>query len=492
MKKLISITAALAIILTFAGCGAANSTEPEVNIAADTGSITIFDDEAGGTAETAAAGVSSTTGIPSATIAAEGATADITVADGGLFEKSDYALEGGALSESYVGAAGGGVSGGTADLDIAPSDRVEGDISYDDDCDIAADVAFEEWTDDYEIAEECPIDDYYLQPQAGMLTGGEWRDNDNWSYWNNLYQNQQDWNSYKSAWNITKTNRIAVNVVTDDNMPVENATVTFNGWTSKTDNKGRAYLFYEYGADTSSLDITASYGGETKQVKADSDNITIGFSSAEKVSKSLDLMFVVDTTGSMGDELRFLQTELENVVETVEKANSNLPARVSVNFYRDEGDEYVVRPFEFTNDISLAVNNIAAQSSDGGGDFEEAVEQALDDAINKHSWSENSTKLMFLVLDAPPHNTAEIVIKMNNLMQQAAAKGIRIIPVASSGIDKNTEYLLRCLSIYTGGTYTFLTDDSGIGGSHIEPTIGDYQVEKLNSMLIRIINSYLS
>lgn len=487
MKKLISITAALAIIFTFAGCGAANSAETEINIAADTGSITIFDDEAGGTAETAAVGGSSTTaaGAPSATIAAEG---DL---EGGLSGKFDYALDGGVFSGSYEGAAGG-ASGATADIALAPVDRVEGEIAIDDDCDIEADVTFEEWTDDCDIVEECPTDDYYLQPQAGMLTGGEWSDNNNWSYWNNLYQNQTDWNSYKSTWNITKTNRIAVNVVTDDNAPVENAVVSFNGWTSKTDNKGRAYLFYEYGADTSSLDITASYGGETKQVKADSDNITIGFSSAESKAKSLDLMFVVDTTGSMGDELRFLQTELKNVVETVEKANSNLPTRVSVNFYRDEGDEYVVRPFEFTDDISLAVNNISAQSSDGGGDFEEAVEQALDDAINKHSWSENSTRLMFLVLDAPPHNTADIVIKMNNLMQQAAAKGIRIIPVASSGIDKNTEYLLRCLSIYTGGTYTFLTDDSGIGGSHIEPTIGDYQVEKLNSMLIRIINSYLS
>ncbi|MBQ4165009.1 MAG: hypothetical protein IJD85_01645, partial [Oscillospiraceae bacterium] len=69
--------------------------------------------------------------------------------------------------------------------------------------------------------------------------------------------------------------------------------------------------------------------------------------------------------------------------------------------------------------------------------------------------------------------------------------GIRIIPVASSGIDKTTEYLLRTMAFRTGGTYTFLTDDSGIGGGHIEPTIGDYEVEKLNDLMVRVIGEYL-
>ena len=70
--------------------------------------------------------------------------------------------------------------------------------------------------------------------------------------------------------------------------------------------------------------------------------------------------------------------------------------------------------------------------------------------------------------------------------------GIRIVPIASSGIDKSTEYLLRTMAFTTGGTYTFLTDDSGIGGEHIEPTIGAYNVEKLNDMMVRIVNSYLA
>ncbi|MDE7233584.1 MAG: hypothetical protein K2N29_00810, partial [Ruminiclostridium sp.] len=62
----------------------------------------------------------------------------------------------------------------------------------------------------------------------------------------------------------------------------------------------------------------------------------------------------------------------------------------------------------------------------------------------------------------------------------------------SSGVDTETEFLCRSFAAATGGTYTFLTDHSGIGGSHHEPTIGYYQVEKLNDMLVRIIEGYLS
>lgn len=479
MKKLIAITVMLAMILAFTGCGSSNAAdEPvsggEISILAESERKTGGDSDlhidgaAGGTA--AAARTGAIGGEYDSRI--EGASGE--TAAGGAFEDGSaaiddfgYVIEGAASADADVG----------ADMCYGDDIVIDGDFLIDDDISV--------------IDPECELPPY-VQPQSGLLTGGEWCDNDNWSFWNNLYQNQSDWNSYKAAWNITKINRIEVKVVTDNDAPLENAVVTFNGWTARTDNKGRAYVFYEYGADAAALDITAAYGGETKQVKADSDNITIGFSGAAKNEKRLDLMFVVDTTGSMSDELSYLQKELENVVRTVEQSNANLPARVSVNFYRDEGDEYVVRPFDFTSDLSKAVNDIGAQWSDGGGDYEEAVEQALDNAINQHDWAENSTKIMFMVLDAPPHNTAEIAAKMNALTQQAAEKGIRIVPVASSGVDKNTEYLLRCLSIYTGGTYTFLTDDSGVGDSHLEPTVGDYTVEKLNDMLIRIINSYLA
>ncbi len=69
----------------------------------------------------------------------------------------------------------------------------------------------------------------------------------------------------------------------------------------------------------------------------------------------------------------------------------------------------------------------------------------------------------------------------------AAKKGITIIPLAASDTDKQTEYLMRTFALLTNGTYTFLTNDSGIGNNHIKPTIDSYEVEKLNDLLLRLI-----
>ena len=203
-------------------------------------------------------------------------------------------------------------------------------------------------------------------------------------------------------------------------------------------------------------------------------------------------MFVIDTTGSMLDELVYLQTELADVIDTV-RDSADVNIRLSVNFYRDEGDEYVVLPYPFTTDIDGAIDQLKSQGADGGGDFPEAVELALEDAIDGHEWSASArARLLFLVLDAPPHNEPEILASLHDSVASAARQGIRVIPVASSGVDKETEFLLRFLDTATGGTYTFLTSHSGIGGDHLEPTIGEYEVELLNNLLIRLIGEALT
>jgi hypothetical protein len=75
-------------------------------------------------------------------------------------------------------------------------------------------------------------------------------------------------------------------------------------------------------------------------------------------------------------------------------------------------------------------------------------------------------------------------------IKEAAEKGIMLIPIAASGTDKTTEFLLRYMAIATNGTYTFLTNHSGIGNAHITPTIGNYKVEYLNNLMVRIISKY--
>jgi len=194
----------------------------------------------------------------------------------------------------------------------------------------------------------------------------------------------------------------------------------------------------------------------------------------------------------MGDELNYLQGEISDVIGKIRNANAAYTINLALLFYRDIGDEYVTRYFDFTTNIPVQRQNLARQYAGGGKDFPEAVDRALSEAVGKNWSSGSATRLIFHVCDAPPHDTKEKKALYYDSIKIAAQKGIRIIPVASSGINIATEYLLRQEALMTGGTYIFLTDDSGIGGSHLEPTIGEYIVEYLNACLIRIVNEYLT
>ncbi len=354
------------------------------------------------------------------------------------------------------------------------------------------DIAYEP-TDPSCIPVPCPpvIPDQ-PQPSAGLLTGGEWRDNDHWADWKELYSSHSDWEWHKTEWRIDRDTRIRV-TVTADGKPIEGAKVSCEGFTAVTDNKGKAYLFYP-AKDGPTEKITVTYGGVTETldgVTGDTDAECELSGVTQNTQKTLDFMIMCDTTGSMSDELSYLQEELKDIISKVRSDNANIPTRLSVNFYRDDQDEYVVREYPFTEDYDAAEKAINEQYAEGGGDTPEAVHTALDSAINNHDWNEDAVKIMFLVLDAPPHSDPQIIDSVNASIEKAAAMGIRVIPIASSGVDKATEYLLRTMAFYTGGTYTFLTDDSGIGYGHTEPTVGAYNVEKLNDMMVRIVNGYL-
>jgi hypothetical protein len=352
-----------------------------------------------------------------------------------------------------------------------------------------------------------------IELEPGQLTAGEWSDLDNWSFWRDLHSGQHDCGELadcaddgigtmmSSHWQYDTQGRVAVRVLSAGE-PVVDALVELRDedaalWSARTDSRGRAELFAGLFA-SSSGDYTVSVQAvgesvEVADVQPGGDAVEVDFPVAHAPAPSLDLMFMVDTTGSMGDELSYIQAELGHVIEQVrDEIGSQLQVRLSVNFYRDRGDEYLVRDFQFTSEIDQALDQLAAQSAGGGGDTPEAVEEALDNAVNDHSWSESATaRLLFFVLDAPPHYDDARVQSLHDSTRAAAEKGVQIIPLAASGVDAQTEFLLRMLAISTGGTYTFLTDHSGIGNSHLAPTIGQYDVELLDDLMVRVIRERL-
>ncbi len=344
------------------------------------------------------------------------------------------------------------------------------------------------------------------QTAPGTLTAGRWNDNNNFEFWKSVL-NKNDWYSIAETWKLFASRRVVFTMKTTDGRLVKGATFTAYDADGKklgsavTDSYGMAYVYYDIkNGNSEVVPATYSYslkyaGGEyggQGDVTDNAASVTLELAPAS-VAKKLDLMFVIDTTGSMGDELRYIQTELYDVIAKV-KANfeQNVSIRLSVNFYRDHDDTYIVSSNEFTTDISAAVAELAKQYPDGGGDYPEAVDEALEDAVKNHDWDVGAVKLMFFVLDAPPHSdrqgTPERICE-NAIL--AAEQGIRVIPVASSGVDTETELIMRSLAAITGGTYVFLTNDSGIGGDHLEPTIGEYEVEKLNDLMVDLISRYL-
>ncbi|TYP69746.1 vWA domain-containing protein [Paenibacillus methanolicus] len=341
-------------------------------------------------------------------------------------------------------------------------------------------------------------------PQAGLLTAGEWNDLSEWQDWQQLNA-RPEVQQLRDYWAFYRFDMLDVRV-TGGGRPVVDAIVRVvdeDGqyvWEARTDASGRAFAYAglldeQSGQGKYSVEVEA--GGGLKQFEnvpiPRGEALQVELDEAKRTPENLDLMFVVDTTGSMDDELAYLQTELKDVVNRVGQDNGQqLDIRVSTNFYRDKGDDYVVRPFPFTSDISTAVKQIGEQEAYGGGNFPEAVDQALQDAVREHEWSEDArARLLFLVLDAPPHHDDPVIRKIKRLTQDAAAQGIRIIPVVSSGADKNTEYLMRFMSVATGGTYLFLTDHSGVGNEHLDPTVGEYEVQPLNDLLVDVINRYV-
>ena len=340
---------------------------------------------------------------------------------------------------------------------------------------------------------------------SSLLTAGRWNDNMHFSDWRSLIDGQErDWSGIRALWGIQPVKRLVVTVQNEKEKPVRNASVTlFSGeeilYAAKTDNKGVAYLFAGAisGKEKTADRVVISVGEEEKEIRLSkaeqkkSDHALSVTLNADSPAQKLDVMLMLDATGSMGDELSYLSKTLEDVMNRVVRQNGNLPTRLSVNFYRDTEDEYLVRSNPFTNRIKEACDILASEEAADGGDTPEAVDAALEDALKNHTWDEEATKILLLVLDAPPHEEAEVIKRMQEYSLLAAKMGVRIIPVLCSGGDTSCEYLMRSLAMMTGGEYVFLTDDSGIGGSHLKPTIGEYKVEKLNDLLVNLIGEYL-
>ncbi len=339
---------------------------------------------------------------------------------------------------------------------------------------------------------------------AGVITASAWNDNENYELWKSLFFEGQTsaengkFVGLNEEWGLNSLNRIKVTAKIADDM-VANATVICKDdegnevFKAKTDAAGVAYVFTD--SETGTIDVFSGNCVVTAEYNDENRDISVELSEKQTKLNIIDLMLVIDATGSMGDEMEYLKNELADVINTITKNDSQLEINLAMLFYRDDGDREKFAYYDFVNvstqeGLLLQKNNLSQQFATGGGDIEEAVDEAIELAVSK-SWSEDSTtKIIFHLLDAPPHNKNVNKQRFVSAVNNAAKKGIRVCPIIASGAELLCEYLMREEAIYTGGTFVFITDDSGIGNSHHNPQVPSVTVEALNSLMVRLIKGY--
>lgn len=340
------------------------------------------------------------------------------------------------------------------------------------------------------------------QPQSGILTAGEHNDLLNPELYA-AYVNRSDLGQDIRVLPRVDTMRVLTVKVNDRNgqpVPFADVTVTCsdgNSISMATQADGTAVFFPGLDRLSERISVSAKKAGRSiadarPVLVADAPGGQIvGLTTRETAAKAakLDLMLVVDTTGSMGDEIRYLQAELRAIIAAITAKHRDLDIRVGFVFYRDEGDEYVTRTIAFDRDIGRVQGVLAQQYATGGGDYPEAMDQALIRAVGQ-AWRPDAVKSLLLVADAPPHN--EQFGRAWAAAEAARARRIHITPVAASGVADEAEYAMRAMAAATQSRYLFLTDDSGVGNPHAPPAIDCYLVTRLDALVRRVIDSQIS
>ena len=123
-----------------------------------------------------------------------------------------------------------------------------------------------------------------------------------------------------------------------------------------------------------------------------------------------DVVFAIDTTGSMKDDVEKLRKEW--IPQMIEKVKEFKSLRIGLLLYRDYGDTYKwmdlpVRKFEFTTNVLVLKKNLNGFYIHGteGGDIPEAVYEALFASLEYYKWRPEAERKIILIGDAEPHPT---------------------------------------------------------------------------------------
>lgn len=291
--------------------------------------------------------------------------------------------------------------------------------------------------------------------------------------------------------------------------PVGDAEVSVQGtsghamW-ARTDAGGRAWLHPDAFDPAGSMHYDVAVrkdGRETaaRLARGQKSAVQVVLDAATAPARArLDLVFLVDATGSMGDEIDKLKATLRTITAEVASLPSRPDICLALVAYRDRGDAFLLRSHDFTNDVGAFLQHaLYPLRAGGGGDYPEAMNEALHETVHQLSWrGDGATRLVILLADAPPHLDYGAP-QYDDDMLAALGKGIKVFGVGASGLDRQGEFIQRQIAQYTGGKFVFLTyadprrPASGPGRETVHD-VKNYSVDTLDRLVVRLVTEELA
>jgi Mg-chelatase subunit ChlD len=180
--------------------------------------------------------------------------------------------------------------------------------------------------------------------------------------------------------------------------------------------------------------------------------------------KTLEMVFVLDTTGSMGGLIEGAKTKIWSIVNDVMQRKDRPKVKIGLVAYRDNGDAYVTQVTSLTEDLDKVYSTLMDFRAEGGGDTPENVRRALAEGVDKAGWSktnQNTAQILFLVGDAPPH---EDYLQETDVLV-TTAKAVRqnmIVNTIQCGNASDTRKIWQTIAQRGEGKYFAIAQDGGV------------------------------
>ncbi|MFP2904869.1 vWA domain-containing protein [Pyxidicoccus sp. 3LFB2] len=218
----------------------------------------------------------------------------------------------------------------------------------------------------------------------------------------------------------------------------------------------------------------------SQQAQASQQQGKVAPQQAQGARPEIEVVFVLDTTGSMGGLLEGAKRKIYSIASRIAQGRPTPNLKVGLVAYRDVGDDYVTKRFDLSEDLDTVFANLRKFDAGGGGDTPEHVGRGLGEAVSKLSWSQNREvmKVIFLVGDAPPAERNDDW-NFKHWAKRARDKHI-VVNTVRCGADGETEVAWRHVAKLTDGTFD--TIDQG-GGMVAVATPYDAELAKVNTEL---------